>query len=55
MSKAKLRIDRLDITGFRGVSLKRSLIFDGKSVLLFGENGTGKSTFVDALLGEGRA
>ncbi len=49
MSKAKLCIKRLDITGFRGVSLKRSLIFDGKSVLLFGENGTGKSTFVDAL------
>jgi|HubBroStandDraft_6_1064221.scaffolds.fasta_scaffold02231_5 recombinational DNA repair ATPase RecF len=49
MSKTKLRVERLDITGFRGVSLKRSLIFDGKSVLLFGENGTGKSTFVDAL------
>jgi recombinational DNA repair ATPase RecF len=49
MSKANPRIDRLDITGFRGVSLKRSLLFDGKSILLFGENGVGKSTFVDAL------
>jgi DNA repair exonuclease SbcCD ATPase subunit len=45
----ELLIQRLDIKGFRGVSQKKSLLFNGKSVLLFGENGTGKSTFVDAL------
>ena len=45
----ELLIQRLDIKGFRGVSQKRSLLFNGRSVLLFGENGTGKSTFVDAL------
>lgn len=44
-----LLIQRLDIKGFRGVSQRKSLLFNGKSVLLFGENGTGKSTFVDAL------
>lgn len=43
------QIARLDIRGFRGILNQRSLIFDGKSILLFGENGTGKSSFVDAL------
>jgi len=43
------RIKRLDVQGFRGVSQRRSLLFEGKSILLFGENGTGKSSFVDAL------
>ncbi len=43
-------IRRLDVTGFRGVpQITASLIFDGKSILLFGENGTGKSSFVDAI------
>src|SRR5208282_4196271 len=43
------QISRLDVTGLRGILSQRSLIFNGKSVLLFGENGTGKSSFVDAL------
>lgn len=43
-------ISRLNAAGFRGVPLSgTSLIFDKKSVLLFGENGTGKSSFVDAI------
>jgi len=44
-----VRIRRLDVRGFRGVRQERRLLFEGKSVLLFGENGTGKSSFVDAL------
>lgn len=45
-----VRIKRLDITGFRGIPQSgASLIFDNRSVLVFGENGTGKSSFVDAL------
>jgi energy-coupling factor transporter ATP-binding protein EcfA2 len=44
-----VRIRRLDVRGFRGVQQERSLLFDGKSILLFGENGSGKSSFVDAL------
>lgn len=44
-----VRITRLDVRGFRGVRQERSLLFDGKSILLFGENGSGKSSFVDAL------
>src|SRR6266852_1242691 len=43
------KISRLDVRGLRGILSQRSLIFDGKSLLLFGENGTGKSSFVDAL------
>jgi energy-coupling factor transporter ATP-binding protein EcfA2 len=44
-----LRIKRLDVQGYRGIRQPVSLLFDGKSILLFGENGTGKSSFVDAL------
>lgn len=45
-----VRIRRLDVAGFRGIPQSgTSLIFDKKSVLVFGENGTGKSSFVDAL------
>lgn len=43
------QISRLDVRGLRGILSQRSLIFDGKSILLFGENGTGKSSFVDAI------
>jgi energy-coupling factor transporter ATP-binding protein EcfA2 len=43
------RIRRLEIQGFRGIRQQVSLLLEGKSVLLFGENGTGKSSFVDAL------
>jgi len=44
-----VRIRRLDVAGFRGIPQSGvGLIFDKKSVLLFGENGTGKSSFVDA-------
>ncbi len=43
-------ISRLEVADFRGVpGPGTSLIFDNKSVLLFGENGTGKSSFVDAI------
>jgi len=44
-----LRIDRIEIEGFRGITCACTLPLNGKSLLLFGENGTGKSSFVDAL------
>ncbi|MCU1242421.1 MAG: hypothetical protein JWO71_3147 [Candidatus Acidoferrum typicum] len=46
---AELRIQRLDVRNYRGISFPKSLLFGGKSILLFGENGTGKSSFIDAL------
>ena len=45
----KLRLESLSVAGFRGALEPRTLRFNGKSIALFGENGTGKSTFVDAL------
>lgn len=43
-----LRIKNLKAKWFRGI-IETSLEFDGKSIILFGENGQGKSSFVDAL------
>src|SRR6266436_5687746 len=43
------RIRRLEVQSYRGIREQVGLIADGKSILLFGENGTGKSSFVDAL------
>ena len=44
-----VKIDRIEIEGFRGITHACTLPLDRKSLLLFGENGTGKSSFVDAL------
>ncbi|MCH7922026.1 MAG: AAA family ATPase [Nitrospinae bacterium] len=44
-----LRIKRLQVQGYRGILKGTPLLFNSKSLLLFGENGTGKSSFVDAL------
>jgi AAA15 family ATPase/GTPase len=41
-------IKRLKVKWFRGI-VETDLEFDGKSIILFGENGQGKSSFVDAL------
>lgn len=43
------KIVRLDVSSFRGIRENVPLVFNGRSVLLFGENGSGKSSFVDAL------
>ena len=45
------RIERLKIDGFRGATQPLDLEFDPNKpvVLIFGENGTGKSTIVDAI------
>ena len=44
------RITRLTIHNFRGATQPLDLSFDSKPVILiFGENGTGKSTIVDAM------
>lgn len=44
-----VKIDRIEVEGFRGITRACTLPLNGKSLLLFGENGTGKSSFVDAL------
>ena len=35
--------------GYRGITREANLPFGGKSIILFGESGTGKSSFVDAI------
>ena len=42
------KIKRLTANNFRGV-IQESLDLDGCSVVILGENGTGKSSFIDAL------
>ena len=43
-------MQRLSISGFRGATNPVDIVYDGKPVvMIFGENGTGKSTIVDAI------
>lgn len=43
------KIKSINITGIRGVKDKFPLNLDKKSILIYGENGTGKSSLTDAL------
>jgi len=45
----KTKINTIAISGFRGVKRDATLDLNGKSVLLYGDNGTGKSTITDAI------
>lgn len=45
----KTKIKALTLKGIRGVREKFVLNLDGKSILIYGDNGTGKSSFTDAL------
>jgi energy-coupling factor transporter ATP-binding protein EcfA2 len=47
--RAMTRIKSLKIDGLRGVRSQASFDLDGKSLLLYGENGSGKSCVTDAL------
>lgn len=43
------KIKNLSINGLRGIKQEINLPLDGKSILLYGENGSGKSSISDAL------
>lgn len=52
-----MRINSIELSWFRGAADPVSLEPDGKSMVIYGENGSGKSSFVDAIeyvLNEGR-
>ena len=44
-----LKIETLELSWFRGASESASLETNGKNVVLYGSNGSGKSSFVDGL------
>lgn len=48
-----MKINELSVSNFRGISKTQKLIFNeksvSKSVLIYGDNGTGKSSFLDAI------
>lgn len=46
---SRIQIKNLEIRNFRGIRQECRLPINGRSVLLFGENGTGKSSFLDAI------
>lgn len=45
----KLRVQSISIEGFRGINKKISMNFDKKSAILFGPNGVGKTSILQAL------
>ena len=49
MVSIRTRIGSVELESFRGIRSRKALRFQGKSLLLFGENGTGKSSFVEGL------
>lgn len=44
-----VKIKSIDISGIRGIKHSPPLIFNGNSALIFGENGSGKSSLTDAI------
>lgn len=52
-----MRIDKIDMSWFRGAAESSSLELNSKSMVVYGQNGSGKSSFVDAVefaLNDGR-
>ncbi len=49
MPKARFRLHSVTIEGFRGFTEPQHINFDGKHIFLFGENGCGKSSIVEAI------
>jgi DNA repair exonuclease SbcCD ATPase subunit len=49
MPLTNYRIAGLKIEGFRGFTAPQSLYFNGRNVFIFGENGHGKSSIIEAV------
>src|SRR5262245_2625914 len=49
MALANYRIGDLSIEYFKGFTVQQTLSFDGRNVFLFGENGYGKSSIIEAI------
>jgi DNA repair exonuclease SbcCD ATPase subunit len=49
MSQARYRISRITIQGFRGFTNPQTIAIGGKSAFVFGVNGQGKSSIIEAI------
>jgi AAA domain len=49
MALANYRIMSLAVEGFRGFTDPRSISFEGRNIFIFGENGLGKSSIIEAI------
>ena len=49
IQKARFRLNAIAIEGFKGFTDKQDIALSGKHVFLFGENGCGKSSIVEAV------
>lgn len=49
MRKARYRIDKVTIEGFRGFTTPQTVALQGKNLFIFGPNGRGKSSLVEAI------
>lgn len=44
-----MKINNLRLKGFRGVRRELNIPLDGKSIVFYGDNGTGKSSITDSI------
>jgi len=44
-----MRLAKVELVWFRGAAVKAELVLDGCSAVVFGTNGSGKSSFVDGV------
>src|SRR5262249_10210661 len=49
MPRAKYRIDRITIEGFRGFTEQQTIELGGRNAFIFGVNGRGKSSLIEAV------
>lgn len=49
MPKSKFSIERVDVEGFKAFTERQSFDFGGRHVFLFGQNGLGKTSIVEAI------
>ena len=49
MTKPGFRIERVTVEGFKGFTTRQTFDFGGKNAFVFGENGLGKSSIIEAI------
>lgn len=49
LQRARFRLSNISIEGFKGFTVKQDIPLNGKHIFLFGKNGSGKSSIVEAI------